>query len=243
MAKGVRGQCALCGYESSKAGITRHLKTCPGTHDSKGVGYSIFHLRVDGDSPLFFLDLEIKASASLADIDLFLRNIWLECCGHLSMFTIGTTDYQVDFDDEEAESEEIDESLRDFFRQRGIPEAHWPVPRQQRSMNVKLTDILSPGLKFDHEYDFGTSTNLKLKVVSVREGRLPKGKLRLLARNTAPEWTCNTCDATAELVHTEEIWESSNPFYCKKHAQDDDYLYLPVVNSPRMGMCGYSGDH
>jgi hypothetical protein len=40
------------------------------------------------------------------------------------------------------------------------------------------------------------------------------------------------------------MWEGENPFYCKKHMKasgEDDYLFLRVVNSPRMGVCAYEG--
>ncbi len=36
-----------------------------------------------------WLDIEIRGSATLKDIDAYLRAIWLECCGHLSQFSIG----------------------------------------------------------------------------------------------------------------------------------------------------------
>ncbi len=30
-----------------------------------------------------------------------------------------------------------------------------------------------------------------------------------------------------------------NPFYCEHHAEGEKWIFLPVVNSPRMGVCGY----
>lgn len=93
-----RGTCALCGYGSSKAGLTRHLKSCPGAHDGSRGRPAKFHLRAeDAESPLYWLDLEVKKSATLADLDAFLREVWLECCGHLSMFEIGGVRYTVDY--------------------------------------------------------------------------------------------------------------------------------------------------
>ncbi len=68
--------------------------------------------------------------------------------------------------------------------------------------------------------------------------------LRLLARNDPPEWVCRGCDEPAAWIHTQEMWEGENPFYCKKHMKasgEDDYLFLRVVNSPRMGVCAYEG--
>ena len=71
----------------------------------------------------------------------WLRAIWLECYGHLSSF-------------------EIDGSS--FFRERMEP--------GDRSMRVRLGRVMAPGMKFDHVYDFGTSTVLSLKVISARVG-------------------------------------------------------------------------
>ena len=61
----------------------------------------------------------MPASDTLADLDDFLRAIWLECCGHLSEFTIGGTSYSSEPEDyfyfgegatdEEAEIEEEEE--------------------------------------------------------------------------------------------------------------------------------------
>ena len=51
---------------------------------------TLWHLRVqDAYDKDFWLDLEMTGSASLNTLDKYLRAIWLECCGHLSKFTIG----------------------------------------------------------------------------------------------------------------------------------------------------------
>ena len=39
-------------------------------------------------NPAYWLFLEMDHSAKLEDLDHFLRETWLECCGHLSTFTI-----------------------------------------------------------------------------------------------------------------------------------------------------------
>lgn len=219
------GTCALCGYQSSKAGMTRHLKTCPGKHDASGKGRAarLFHLRVESaESPLYWLDLEIKASATLMQLDDFLRAIWLECCGHLSAFEIAGLQYSPD----------VDMAGDDFFD-----------PIGDYGLNVKLAEVLEPGMSFSHEYDFGSTTYLKLSVKGEREGRIGRDSLRLLARNDPPEWVCQICGKPAAHIHTEELWDSDNPFYCEAPAEEhgDDWALLPVVNSPRMGVCGYTG--
>lgn len=221
----IRGSCALCGYQSSKAGLTRHLKSCPGAHDgTRGRAAKLWQLRAeDAYSTPYWLDIEVKESATLADLDAFLRDIWLECCGHLSAFDINRHRYTVHY--------ELDDEM-DFLRD-----------PDERGMTIKLAEVLSPGLKFTHEYDFGSTTALTLKVTAEREGRIGRAPLRLLARNDAPSWPCRVCGEAATQLHTEELYDEENPFYCDLHAEarSDDELFLPVVNSPRMGVCGYSG--
>ena len=52
--------------------------------------FMLYHLQVrDAYLPDFWLHLEMIGSATLADLDRYLRAIWLECCGHLSRFSIG----------------------------------------------------------------------------------------------------------------------------------------------------------
>lgn len=201
--------------------MTRHLKTCAADNDlSRGRPARLFHLRVeDAYSPLFWLDLEMKANATLDDLDDFLRRIWLECCGHLSSFTIEGVDYTVSH---------------------GM--GYEPG---ERSMRAKLADVLDAGTRFEHVYDFGTTTELKLRVSNEREGRIGREPMRLLSRNDDPVWACEVCEKGATQVCTFCMYEKENPFYCEAHAEDHDCreeeMLLPVVNSPRMGMCGYTG--
>lgn len=92
-----RGTCAFCGEVVTKRGIGKHLEKCPkwleqfqaakmGSQPSE----TIWRLRVqDAYNKNYWLDLEMAGSATLAKLDKYLRAIWLECCGHLSQFTIG----------------------------------------------------------------------------------------------------------------------------------------------------------
>lgn len=108
-------------------------------------------------------------------------------------------------------------------------------------MAIKLSDALSPRATFMHEYDFGSTTYLRGKVVGERAGRIGREPLRLLARNDPPAWACRVCSEAATRIHTEAMWEGDNPFCCAAQARGEDHLFLPVVNSPRMGVCGYEG--
>ena len=167
---------------------------------------------------MYWMHLEADSNSKLQDLDTFLRRIWVECCGHMSMFEIEETNYSIhpqkEFDD--------------------------------RSMNVKMGSVLGEGMRFSYEYDFGTTTSLDLKVVSVHPSRLSGKKFELLARNDAPEIYCGSCGSKklATNVCCECIWDSDKAWVCddcsKKHKCGEEVL-LPVVNSPRVGMCGYTG--
>jgi hypothetical protein len=91
------GTCAYCGETITKRGVGKHLDKCPkrqealaSTAASNRPVETLWHLRVqDAYDKDFWLDLEMVSSASLNKLDKYLRAIWLECCGHLSEFTIG----------------------------------------------------------------------------------------------------------------------------------------------------------
>jgi hypothetical protein len=104
--------------------------------------------------------------------------------------------------------------------------------------------VAAVGTKFFHEYDFGSTTELSLKVVGLREeGGLKRGP-RLLARNAPPEILCQECgEQLATIVCTECACQDGGEL-CEGCAADhecDDEMYLPLVNSPRAGVCAYAG--
>lgn len=160
------GTCALCGKRTTKAGMTRHFGSCPAGHEpSRGKAAQLFWLRIeDAYSPIFWMDMEMKTDAALEELDDFLRRTWLECCGHLSAFYVGEETYTPSYAMEPG-----------LFGDFG-----------ERSMESGLGEVLGKGGIFRHVYDFGTTTELKLRVVDERQGRIGSGPLRLLSRNEAP---------------------------------------------------------
>ena len=97
---------------------------------------------------------------------------------------------------------------------------------------------------FSYEYDFGSTTALKGHVVGTRNGCLGRAAVRLLARNDPFDWRCANCSRPAVIVCPFCIPED-DCLFCEAHAQEhpcaEEEVYLPVVNSPRMGVCGYVG--
>jgi len=226
MAKQIsNGKCNLCGGTFGKTAMTKHLKECKQKNGvsktsspGRGSGKTkTFHLVAEGRySPDYWLHLEVPANAKLETLDDFLRGIWLECCGHMSAFTIEGQVYSV------APMDELDD----------------------KSMNVRLDKVLEAGMKFFHEYDFGSTTHLTLKVVSEEESEVKGKDIQVLARNEPPPISCDSCGKMATKVCTQCLY-SDEGWLCDECAAEHECgedMLLPVVNSPRVGTCGYTGD-
>lgn len=221
------GRCELCGAEVTSAGASRHAAACAPAHDSpKGDAQALVHLRVTAPGLSgYWLEIEMRAEATLKSLDDFLRHIWVDCCGHLSQFSAGGVDYVT--------------SRSDF----GFPGSFGR--RTERSMSTRLRDVLraSDGTIL-YEYDFGSTTRLKLSVKGERTGRLGRQAMRLLARNTTLVWPCGACGEPAAVVCPYCRDDGGNPFLCAKHAKrhpcEKSEGLMPIVNSPRSGVCGYA---
>ena len=328
--------------------MTQHLKHCKaraaaiaeGMSDGTQQPQKLFHILAEGRyNPQYWMHIEIPASAPLFTLDGFLRDIWVECCGHLSAFEIGGISYQDDpeaftsasiqiigadgqggevevieeeyeveeednEEEEDASPEEIAEAVGEFldtmpseFRQM-LPEelqAELRTPRsrdelvaflkeklgtmpkritmfpledlersrslyfqqsllkslldtaEDRSLGVQLVKVLKVWQKFRYEYDFGSTTELNLRVVSEREGAAQKGEgddpVTILARNVPPVILCSVCGKPATKVAGGYDFDVEAHAYCNKCARrsGDADMMLPVVNSPRVGVCGYTG--
>jgi hypothetical protein len=153
-------------------------------------------------------------TAPLTKLDRFLRQTWLECCGHMSAFEIEGTRY-----------------------------ASSPMERE-RSMRAPLQQLLEVGSKFFYEYDYGSTTELVLEVVALREQGTPKSSVQLLARNEAPHVICHRCgDQPATLICSQCAWGAEGWLCeaCSVAHPCGDEMCLPVANSPRVGVCAYTG--
>ena len=117
---------------------------------------------------------------------------------------------------------------------------------EDRSLGVSLKKVLKVGQKFSYEYDFGSTTELNLRVILEREGVVQEGEeddpITILARNEPPIILCKVCGKPATKV-AGGYYNVEENAYCNKCARrsEDAEMMLPVVNSPRVGVCGYTG--
>ena len=214
------GPCMLCKEVINKSQMTRHLKKCvENIDDGNGPSVKMFHLVIEGTHmPMYWLHVEIPGAMTLAHLDSFLRDIWLECCGHLSCFTIDGERYSVH------------------------PMEDPMFGPREKTMRQKIYNVLNVGTKFQYEYDYGSTTELKLRVVDVRERQIKQPDITLLARNEPPPWECAKCGKPATEIQASGWGLDEDSLFCDDCVGDDEEEgYLPLVNSPRTGVCGYCG--
>jgi hypothetical protein len=242
------GTCYFCGKTFTKTGINRHLKTHLEDKTSGKKNETSFLLKIEADpeygaSP-YFLSLWVDGETTLDMIDGYLRSIWLECCGHMSAFRNPAArrrgyGYLPDFLGMDSLLESGTISLHNDW----MEDSSGKIP-----MNRKSKKVFYPDFKLKYEYDFGSTTILLITTVAQYPFK-PDTPIVLLSRNEPPKLLCQTCKKEpATQTCTGHGWEEDSlfcPKCAKKHAKTcpefDEYAAMPVVNSPRMGVCGYEG--
>ncbi|TVQ39458.1 MAG: DUF1186 domain-containing protein [Spirochaetaceae bacterium] len=217
----IRSQCRFCGNLYARSGIARHVAACKArlaTNNSDGSDAStdrFEHLVVtDADRIGYRLDLLAAPGTTLDDLDRFLREIWLECCGHMSIFRVGGQMYY-----SSVEAWGIDDSTAEV-------EITW-LPR-------------STEIRYD--YDLGSPTGLRVKRLSPLRQRVTGAPIVLAARNEPPPLECS-CGSHAVVVDRFADWGNPGLLCaaCLEEAAVDSEALVPLTNSPRMGVCGYVG--
>lgn len=214
-----KGICQFCGRKMTRGGMARHLRACPErekaieeANQKRGKEQKLYHLQIqDAWGGAYWLHLEMQGKATLQDLDRYLRAIWLECCGHLSEFT----------------------------------EEPWVA--DEIPMYRRIDQVFKPDYQLIHLYDFGTTSETLIKTADVRQGKpLTENPIVLMARNDPPEFPCMVCGKPATQLCIECVYEEDESgALCDEHAEDHPHTDygepMPLVNSPRVGMCGYCG--
>lgn len=220
----MKGKCFYCNEELSERTVKRHVKGCKGRKEKineamesskKTKSQYVLSIVPQYGSKEYCLYIAIDIDSTLKNLDSFLRDIWLECCGHLSSFIIGDVNYD----------SSVDEDSEVFSN--------------DETMDFKLRQVISVGDKFRYDYDFGSTTTLKLEVIDEYLTGEKHSQIEILARNEEIQNFCANCNKKAEYFDYEEL-----KFFCEDCMDEDtDMVDAPeYTNSPRDGVCGYEGD-
>ena len=258
----IPGTCNICGETVQGNRIRRHLLRCietqtglkpsrdPGRNDRRRNALKTAYISIRSTGGPHWLELGIRCDATLHELDRFLRALWLECCGHLSHFKIHGVTYSVmvPMPGERRRFDPMDEE-----------EAAW------RHMGKSVNATIPPLSKFQHEFDYGTPTELELEHVAVFGDLVQRvtsaqpwhgGKIVVLARNNSLK-SCLRCGDPAHWraapkydeyeEYDDELYESEAALcaddldtitFCGECAAEAADL-VPLPNSPRVGVNCY----
>ena len=264
----VPGTCNLCNETVSGDRIRRHLLSCiaartglrpsqtPRRNDRRRTALKTAYISVRSREQPHWLELGVRCDATLHELDRFLRFLCLECCGHLSHFKTDEVTYSV------MVPKPGDKWRFDPMDER---EAAW------RHMGKSVNAAIPVLTKFEHEFDYGSPTELELEHVAVCgelvQGLAPTqpwhgGEVVILARNHSLR-ACLRCRRPAQWKsvpgydeecygeYDEEVYEDEGVMsaddldpvtFCDECAPEDgDFCLLP--NSPREGVNCYDNVH
>lgn len=238
------GKCCFCGKTFTKAGINRHLKTHLQQKTNENKTGKSYLVKIEDNfwdsSDGYFLSLWVNGEATLYDIDTLLRKIWLECCGHKSVFI-----------NKERRTPNLQEILDlctlkiegkiDEFEQR-TTELIGPI-----SIDTEVGQLFYKGLRIEYKYDPGDLTDLLLTVMEEYPIHADSD-IVLLSRNEPLNFYCCSCNKEpATTICTVHDWGENHfcPKCAKEHAKTcsdfEEHAARPIVNSPRTGCCVYNG--
>ncbi len=213
-----KGDCIFCGKTLSKGGVSKHLKSCKTrqaaitkAESRKAKPETLYHLRIQ---------------------DAYGGDYWL----NLEMRGTKTLGH-------------LDDYLRAIWLECCGHMSQFMVGQFENGFGKtrKIDAVFSRTGALEHVYDFGTSSETLVKLVDIREGKpLTAKPIYLMARNHPVESSCIECGQPATHLCLECIYEDdSKGTLCDGHAEahpHDDYGEpMLIVNSPRTGMCGYTG--
>jgi len=209
----MKSKCQICNSDYTRAGMSKHIKSCLTRH------FEAFDKK--NAKRVFYLHVHATYNP-----EYFL---------HLLV-------------KENARLEDLDSFLRIIWLEccGHLSAFTYDSYGEEIDMKKTLAQIFTPGLALSYIYDFGDSTELTIKNVEIYSGATAGNKkIQVVSRNIQPSVTCNECGKYPATVICAECQYDGTGWLCakcaKKHECDED-MFLPVVNSPRAGVCAYIGD-
>ncbi|HEY8890800.1 MAG TPA: SEC-C metal-binding domain-containing protein [Clostridium sp.] len=220
----MKGKCYYCNEKLSERTVKKHVKGCKVRKEKieesmasskKTKSQYILSIVPQYGSKEYSLYIAIDIDLTLKNLDSFLRDIWLECCGHLSSFIIDDVNYDSSVDDE------------------------FEIFSHTETMDFKLRQVISVGYKFRYDYDFGSTTTLKIEVIDEYFTAENHSQIEILARNEEIQNFCCNCNQKAKYFDYEE-----EKYFCEDCIDEDSDMVgeFEYTNSPRDGVCGYVGN-
>ncbi|EFA77942.1 hypothetical protein PPL_08587 [Heterostelium album PN500] len=225
MAKTNKGKCEGC----SVTGIipkeaAQHCQKCPQIKQKLnvkgGTATEAFVAIVFGDrvATEYWMNVLIPCDTPVYEVEEFLKDIWLECCGHMTTWE-GLKNGVGEFKDIYGGNEEPDEK------------------------DVAISECVDLGGTVSMDYDMGTTTTVNLMFYEKINVKMDDPGIRVLIRNTINKPNCKECKKPNHPVHyTCDDCDYSKMCEECGDGEHEEHSKTTISNSPRSGSCGYSYD-
>ena len=215
-----KGECRICGGKYTARGMMAHLKK----HAMRyGKDTNHFIIRIDsGPKEPFWMYVQVSTEATFGVLDKFLRAVWLECCGHLSEFTV------------DGRSAGIRKRLSALLSEGASFSYQYDMGD---TTDLRLTIIGRTARIMPMRGWFSEDAYYPPDPV------MGEGKVYIMALHDKVRYNCEKCGNEASHVCSQCIYEGTGAL-CKVCAPDHecgDDMLLPTAQSPRVGTCGFDG--
>ena len=258
---GIAGTCHICQQTVAGHQIRQHLIRCipaqtglQPAQNPRRIAQKTACISVRAKERPHWLELGVRCDVTLRELDKFLRAIWLECCGHLSHFTVGGDVYSV--------LVPVPGEKRRFQ-----PEDEYQ--KNWKHMRRTVSAAIPPLTRLEYEFDYGYTTELVLEHVVTFVELVQRvsptqpwhgGKIVILAQNH-PLHACLRCGGPAywKIVPQEDEYEDyDDELYEKEgvlYIDDLDPItfcaecappsgdFIPLASSPRVGIDCFDNTH
>jgi hypothetical protein len=113
-------------------------------------------------------------------------------------------------------------------------------------MSTNINNVASIGYTLNYKYDFGSTTELIIKFIGDHKGSIEDHeKIKILSRNSQAIVPCDECAKFPAVEICTECQCDGGGWLCEnciKNHECGEEMLLPVVNSPRAGVCAYRGE-
>ena len=165
----MEGKCYYCNKDLTNRTAKRHVKTCKERISKQEERMSngenlkdkfILKLAYHYNPSDYYMYIGIDVDKTLDELDDFIREVWVECCDHLSSFTIAGEVYD---------------------KEMGAVDLFWGSDNE--NCDVELDKVVSLGDLFGYEYDFGSTTVLNIEVIDEYKDLSSFKGIEILARS------------------------------------------------------------
>lgn len=220
----MEAKCYYCNKELTERTIKRHVKSCSNIKKvisdeidaHKGTRNQFIISMKDKYDKAYCIYLSIDENLQLQHLDQFIRDIWVECCQHLSSFYIDGVTY----DDNRNELYEMNVKLKEvlsigqkFEYQYDFGSTTYIILEVVDKIEVSKNHSQIEILARNNEINYNCSGC---------------GKKAQYYQYTTGNYLCEEC---ADKLDEDEFEECGT-----------EELYGDYFNSPRDGVCGYVGD-